>query len=35
VDRNITAGCGGDYCFLADANRGQMATFPVATFGRP
>ena len=34
VARNITAGCGGgNYCPLASANRGQMATFLVKTFG--
>lgn len=34
VDRNITAGCGGgNYCPLTHANRGQMATFVVKTFG--
>jgi hypothetical protein len=33
VARNITAGCGGgNYCPLANANRGQMATFLVKTF---
>jgi len=36
VDRNITAGCGGgNYCPLTNANRGQMATFLVKTFGLP
>jgi Right handed beta helix region/S-layer homology domain len=34
VARNITAGCGGgNYCPLTNANRGQMATFIVKTFG--
>ena len=34
VARNITAGCGGgNYCPLTNANRGQMATFLVKTFG--
>ncbi len=34
VARNITAGCGGgNYCPLTNANRGQMATFVVKTFG--
>ena len=34
VARNITAGCGGGlYCPLTNANRGQMATFVVKTFG--
>ena len=34
VERNITAGCGGgNYCPLTNANRGQMATFIVKTFG--
>ena len=34
VARNITAGCGGgNYCPLTSANRGQMATFLVKTFG--
>ncbi len=34
VARNITAGCGGgNYCPLTNANRGQMATFLVRTFG--
>jgi hypothetical protein len=34
VDRGITAGCGGGlYCPLTNANRGQMATFVVKTFG--
>ena len=34
VARNITAGCGGgNYCPLTSANRGQMATFLVRTFG--
>ncbi len=34
VARNITAGCGGGlYCPLTNANRGQMATFIVKTFG--
>ncbi len=34
VARNITAGCGsGIYCPTASANRGQMATFVVKTFG--
>jgi hypothetical protein len=34
VARNITAGCGGgNYCPLTAANRGQMATFLVKTFG--
>jgi IPT/TIG domain/S-layer homology domain len=34
VNRNITAGCGGgNYCPLTNANRGQMATFVVKTFG--
>ena len=34
VARNITAGCGnGNYCPTLTANRGQMATFVVKTFG--
>ncbi len=34
VARNITAGCGGgNYCPSTSANRGQMATFLVKTFG--
>ena len=34
VARNITAGCGGgNYCPALTANRGQMATFLVKTFG--
>ncbi len=34
VARNVTAGCGGgNYCPLTNANRGQMATFLVKTFG--
>ncbi len=34
VARNVTAGCGGgNYCPLNNANRGQMATFLVKTFG--
>jgi len=34
VARNITAGCGsGNYCPTTNANRGQMATFVVKTFG--
>ena len=34
VARNITAGCGGsNYCPTQSANRGQMATFLVKTFG--
>jgi hypothetical protein len=34
VARNITAGCGGsNYCPSQSANRGQMATFLVKTFG--
>ncbi len=34
VSRNITAGCGGgNYCPTDSANRGQMATFVVRTFG--
>jgi hypothetical protein len=34
VARGITAGCGGGfYCPLTNANRGQMATFIVKTFG--
>ena len=34
VARNITAGCGGgNYCPTLTANRGQMATFLVKTFG--
>ena len=34
VARSITAGCGGgNYCPLTNANRGQMATFVVKTFG--
>jgi hypothetical protein len=34
VARNITAGCGGgNYCPTTAANRGQMATFIVKTFG--
>jgi hypothetical protein len=34
VARNITAGCGGGlYCPNLAANRGQMATFLVKTFG--
>ena len=34
VARNITAGCGGgNYCPGTSANRGQMATFIVKTFG--
>ena len=34
VARGITAGCGGDlYCPTSTANRGQMATFVVKTFG--
>ena len=34
VARNITAGCGGgNYCPTTNANRGQMATFLVKTFG--
>jgi hypothetical protein len=32
--RNVTAGCGNDnYCPTLSANRGQMATFVVKTFG--
>ena len=34
VARGITAGCGGGlYCPTLSANRGQMATFIVKTFG--
>ena len=34
VARSITAGCGGGlYCPTLSANRGQMATFIVKTFG--
>ena len=34
VARGITAGCGGGlYCPTSTANRGQMATFVVKTFG--
>ncbi len=34
VARNVTAGCGGgNYCPSTNANRGQMATFLVRTFG--
>ena len=34
VARSITAGCGGgNYCPTLSANRGQMATFVVKTFG--
>lgn len=34
VARNMIAGCGGsNYCPTLSANRGQMATFLVRTFG--